>query len=227
MTSDTRKDLLDELQRLAEELGTTPASTDMNESGAYWASQYIDEFGGWNDALREVGLEPNQPRKIPTDELLNEIRRLARKVNRTPTKKQMDDLGEYYGGTYLNRFGSWNEAIRQAGFNPNRRIPETEFIDRPDVCPLCGESSADGLDFHHWRYGENKTGCYLCRECHDHVHAGGARPDENSRWLMQAVENLIREHSNRRENTTAAAIAERYNIPSEALVEAVISDIEV
>lgn len=225
MPAPTREDLLDELQQLAQELDTTPTATDMNELGEYWSSKYQEEFGGWNDAIREAGLEPNQPRKIPTDDLLAEISRLARELNKTPTKKQMNDLGEHYGRTYQKRFGNWSEAVRQAGLEPNQRIPEAEFRDRPDTCPLCDDST-DGLDFHHWRYGENKVGCYLCRDCHDHVHVDGARPEENPEWLMEAVENLIRNHANHHEDTSANTIATRYNIPSEGLVETVMSDIE-
>jgi len=225
MTGPTREDLLNGLQRLAQELDTTPTATDMNESGEYWSSQYGDEFGGWNNALREAGFEPNQPRKIPTDELLNEIRQLAQRLNKTPTKKQMNDLGEHSSRTYQTRFGSWSEAVRQAGFKPNQRIPEAEFIDRPDTCPLCGAPAIEGLDFHHWRYGKNRTGCYLCRDCHDLVHADGARPEENPGWLMQAVGNLVREHADRHGDANAGAIAARYNIPSERLVESVLSDV--
>lgn len=227
MTESTTDDLLDELRRLARELDTTPSATDMNELGEYWANHYQKQFDGWNNAVREAGLEPNQPRKIPTDDLLNEIRRLARELNKTPTKKQMNDLGEFYGRSYQDRFGSWSSAVRQAGLQPNQRIPNSEFRERPDTCRLCGEAPDDGLDFHHWRYGENKCGCYFCRDCHDRVHAGGARPEEDADWLLKAVENLIRCHAESKKDTSAATIVERYNIPSKGLVECAITDIDV
>jgi len=153
MATPTADDLLDEIRQLARELDTTPTATDMNQSGEYWASKYQEEFGGWNDAVREAGLEPNQPWKIPTDDLLNEIRRLARELNKTPTKKQMNERGEYYGQSYQKRFGSWSEGVRQAGLEPNKRITESEFRDRPDTCRLCDHVPTDELDFHHWRYG--------------------------------------------------------------------------
>jgi hypothetical protein len=227
MSGPTTNELLDEIQRLEEELGETPTSIDMNESGEYWAKDYQDHFGGWNDALREAGLEPNQPRKIPTDDLLNELQRLAKKFNKVPTKKQMNDVGEYYGQSYRKRFGSWSEAVRQAGFEPNQRIPESEFQEEPEACLLCNSSPTERLDFHHWRYGDNKAGCYLCRDCHDQVHAGGARPQEDADWLLQAVENLIRIHKEQQDNTSVAAITDRYNIPSEGLVKCVIADIDM
>jgi len=227
MTGYTTDELLDEIQRLERELDDTPTSVDMNELGEYWAADYQDHFGGWNDALREAGLEPNQPRKIPTDDLLNEIQRLAKEFNKTPTKKQMNDVGEYYGQSYRRRFGSWSEAVRQAGFEPNQRISESNFREEPDACLLCDSSPTERLDFHHWRYGDNKAGCYLCRDCHDRVHAGGARPQEDSDWLIKAVENLILSHMEQQKDTNVAAITDRYNIPSEGLVECVIADIDI
>lgn len=227
MGENRRKELLDALHRLAEQLGETPTTTQMNDQGEYWASQYHEEFGGWNEALREAGFKPNQRRKVSTDELLNEIRRLARELNRTPKKEQMDDLGKYYGRSYRLRFGSWNEAVRQAGLEPNQRISQSEFRERPDACRLCGNAPDAGLDFHHWRYGENKAGCYLCRACHDDVHAGGARPDNDPGWLIDAVKNLIRCHAKHSEGASVRAITTRYNIPSEGLVASAMSNMEV
>ncbi|WP_147439932.1 homing endonuclease associated repeat-containing protein [Haloarcula sp. Atlit-7R] len=224
MSEPTTDELLDEICRLKRELDKTPASTDMDEIGQYSVRDYQKEFGKWNDALREAGLEPNQPKKIPTDELLNEIQRLARKFHKVPTKKQMNDIGEYYGGSYQRRFGSWSEAIRQAGFEPNQQISESDFRNKPSVCQLC-DSPTRKLDFHHWRYGSNKAGCYLCRDCHDQVHADGARPREDTDWLITAVENLIRAHRERGKKIDASTISERYNIPSENLVEHVIEKI--
>lgn len=211
MTERTKDDLLDEVQRLATELDRTPTATDMNESGEYWASYYQEEFGGWNNAVREAGLEPNQPRKISNNDLLNEIRRLARKLNRTPTKKEMNELGEYYGRSYQDRFGSWSEAIRQAGLEPNQKISSFEFRKRPDKCPLCGTDS--GLDFHHWRYGENKVGCYLCRDCHDAIHEGPANT-QNPGWLVPCVKNLVERHvQHHNDLQDVDVILDRYNLP--------------
>lgn len=227
MPEPTPEELLSELRRLNQERSHTPTAEVMNESGEYWVTHYQDQFGSWNNALQAAGLEPNQPHKIPTDDLLNELRRLARKLNKTPTKAQMDEMGEYYGRSYQLRFGSWSEAVRHAGFEPNQRIPASEFRERPDTCPLCGKSPDDELDFHHWRYGANKTGCYLCRDCHDRIHDRGARPDQNVDWLLQAIENLIHYHEQNHGDTNAAAIADRYNIPSKELVTCVLTDIEV
>jgi hypothetical protein len=54
MTGPLSDELLDELHRLSEVLDETSSSTDMNEVGEYWASTYQDQFGSWNDALRQL-----------------------------------------------------------------------------------------------------------------------------------------------------------------------------
>lgn len=59
-----RKDLLDELQRLGEELGKTPTRKEMEEDGAYAEGPYRREFGSWSEALLAAGYtydELNRP----------------------------------------------------------------------------------------------------------------------------------------------------------------------
>ena len=43
----------------------------------------------------------------------------------------MDRLGVYAPRTYVRRFGSWNAAVRKAGFKPRHprgRIPDAELL---------------------------------------------------------------------------------------------------
>lgn len=161
-------------------------------------------------------------KRIPTNDLLQAIRDLNNQTRKTPpTKAQMNEFGEHSSRTYQLRFGSWNEAVAAAGFDPRTPIDE-EFVERPDECPLCTQE-VDELDFHHWRYGEKKQGCYLCRACHDEVHENGAMPSQDSDWLMQAVENLVRSHQRHHDNADVADIIGRYNVTSGKLVEVAIS----
>ena len=114
-------DLFEELQRLADELGERPTAEMMNTDGAYWASTYKRRFGSWNEALAEAGFEPADAwttDQISEDELLEAIERLAGEVDGLPTFQQMDDRGAHAARTYVNRFGSWNEALEAAGFEP-------------------------------------------------------------------------------------------------------------
>ncbi|GAB7008084.1 homing endonuclease associated repeat-containing protein [Halorubrum trueperi] len=110
-------DLLRELQRLAEELNEQPTVEAMNEEGKYWASTYKRRFGSWSNALAEAGFEPADVRtkeRISEADLLAELERLADKHGEPPTFQLMSDEGAYASRTYVNRFGSWNEALDAA-----------------------------------------------------------------------------------------------------------------
>jgi hypothetical protein len=119
-----REDLLNEIKRLREELGRTPATRDMQEDGKYTATRYFDNFGSWNDAVREAGFEPNNRHsdpdslRIPESDLLEEIRNVADYVDGRPTAKDMIKYGKYSTKPYYNSFGSWNRAIEIAGYTP-------------------------------------------------------------------------------------------------------------
>jgi uncharacterized protein YlaI len=206
------RELLKELWRLDDKVESTPPTAqDMLDEGERWPADYNDVFGSWNEGLEAAGFEPRQQRKLTDEELLNGIRELNQRVKPTPpTKAQMDEYGEYWGRSYIDRFGSWNEAVEEAGYTP-RQKPE-DRKDRPDACPLC-ERVESGLDFHHWRYGDNKIGCYLCRECHDLIHQGKASP-ANSDWLVYAIGNLVEQHTSEHNNSPSIdEVVNRYNLP--------------
>jgi hypothetical protein len=161
--------------------------------------------------------------KYSDEELLDEIRRLAEKLDREPPrKKDMAEYGQHNHRTYRDRWGTWNAAVEAAGFEP--RSKGTNYTERPDVCPVCGREES-GLDFHHWRYGEDEIGCYLCRECHDEVHEGKANT-RNVAWLVPCIENLVEMHiANHEQHPSPKTILSRYNLPDvEDIVEKAIEE---
>ncbi|RLM68569.1 homing endonuclease associated repeat-containing protein [Halorubrum sp. Atlit-26R] len=119
-------DLLEEIHRLHDKLGRPPKADEMDELGEYSAGPYRDRFGSWDEAVKEAGYTPVKPGRnpIPEGDLLEAIHRLHDKLGRTPKTKEMDELGEYSAGTYQDRFGSWSEAIKEAGYTPNNTGPE-------------------------------------------------------------------------------------------------------
>ena len=107
--------LIAELRRLADELGHTPSVSEMNELGEYSHMPYVQRYGSWSDAVEAAGFESNNPgRRIPEEELLDEIRRLAQELGRGPTSREMDGCGRFSRGTYANRFESWTAAKDKA-----------------------------------------------------------------------------------------------------------------
>jgi len=144
------------------------------------------------------------------EKLLDDVRRVAELCSREPPrKKDYTEHGEHAPRTVRLRFGGWNEAMKEAGFEPRSAIEETR--DRPSTCPLCEEVD-EGLDFHHWKYGENEMGCYLCRECHDLVHEGDGKAKQPG-WLPAAIENLVTHHLENHDEREVDKIIEKYNLP--------------
>lgn len=104
--------------------------------------------------------------------------------------------------------------------------PHLEFKRRPDRCPCCGRGGLT-LDYHHWRYGEDEQGVYLCRGCHTWIHCGGAQPSKDADWLAECIANLCDLHVRLHGDVDATEILVRYNLPAvEPLVEAGLEQTE-
>lgn len=160
-------------------------------------------------------------REYSDDELIEDLKRLADRLDRVPRKVDMDEYGAHSGRTYQLRFGSWADAVETAGFEA--REPADDIKERPDECPLCGTQET-GLDFHHWRYGENEIGCYLCRDCHDAIHDGPA-DRENPDWLVYCVEQAVQRHLEHGGVADVAEIKSQYSMPDiDVVVEQAIDN---
>jgi len=124
------EELLAELKRLGSELGRTPTAVDMESKGEFGHATYQNSFDSWNDAIREANLTENVRSDIPRSELIDEIHSLRNRLDRTPKKREMDQQGQFDSTTYMAEFGTWNEALREAGLDPIRRsdIPEPELL---------------------------------------------------------------------------------------------------
>lgn len=107
-------ELIEDLQRLADELNRPPRSREIDEHGkfSYWA--YRNRFGGLNDALKEVGIDVPEGR-ISTDELIEDLQRLADELDRPLRSREIGEYGEFSFDTYYNRFGGLNDALDAAG----------------------------------------------------------------------------------------------------------------
>lgn len=134
MTSVTRDELIQELQRVKDELGEPPSANDMREYGEYPVSTYRYRFGSWANALREAGFPPRSVGEpLPREDLIAELKRLAEKLERPPSAADMKTVGEYSTDAYRNHFGSWNNAVEAAGFDPTpeggERLHRDELIE--------------------------------------------------------------------------------------------------
>lgn len=122
-------EFIHELQRLAKELGHSPTMSEMDQKGRYTRKAYITEFGTWNDALREAGLEINKPSTVSKAEVVEAIQSLSEQLGHPPTVSEMNEYGQYSRKAASKHFGSWNNALRSVGFEPNHEeIPHEELL---------------------------------------------------------------------------------------------------
>lgn len=125
----SREDLENELNDLAEQLGRTPAKSDMKRNECFSADAYIREFGSWSDALKQLGYEPVQQHTIPREDLKDELDRLAEQLSHSPTSSDMRKNGEFSTDAYVAEFGSWNGALEQLGFETNTTVHYPDHLD--------------------------------------------------------------------------------------------------
>jgi hypothetical protein len=76
------EELIEELQRLYQELGRVPKVSDLENHGIYNSSHpFKRAFGTWKAALQEAGFEPNSTR-IDRQHLIDDLQRVAIKMRR-------------------------------------------------------------------------------------------------------------------------------------------------
>ena len=124
-------ELLKTLRSVAAEFGRPPTMAEIQaRDDAPSPSTYQSRFGSWSQAHREAGLEPRTKNTYTDDTLLEGIADLAAEVGGQPTVDQMDERGPYAVSVYQRAFGSWNAALRKAGFDPVRyRYSNTELFE--------------------------------------------------------------------------------------------------
>ena len=117
-TSTTRATLIEDLHPMNDAIDAPHPSTDaIKEHGMYSLTTFYNEFDGLDAALDAAAIEKAEPSRISEEEIREEITRLARH-GRLPSAARMDAEGRFSARTCVNRFGSWNAAVRAAGYEP-------------------------------------------------------------------------------------------------------------
>lgn len=120
-----RSDLKEMLVRLMVKLGRTPSRQDvLNEPGYPHPETFARCLGkgSFHTALKTADLQlPSAFRRRTKDELIALLRKLSRKLGRTPTSMDIQAADNYPAlNTFTNRFGGLNPALISAGLKPNR-----------------------------------------------------------------------------------------------------------
>lgn len=114
----TKQELIQKLQKKAEELGRTPVKKEVNADPEMPdSSSYERAFGSWNKSVIAAGLKVIHQRTYSRDFLIKTLRERAEELGRTPTCL---DVMYPNSLTYANAFGTWNKALMAAGLRPKR-----------------------------------------------------------------------------------------------------------
>lgn len=63
--------------------------------------------------------------RIPTETIIGDLKACADAIGKPPTVKEYQEWSEFSCGPAIVRFGSWNDALKAAGLEVNRRTPVT------------------------------------------------------------------------------------------------------
>lgn len=115
--SASREALLEDLERLYEQLTAPPTKPIIDHYGHYSLDRYDEVFDSWDAALHAAEI-PEQDYQIPTTELIEELQDLADRLDRTPNGADIADHAAYSATTYRSRFGTLAAAYAAADLEP-------------------------------------------------------------------------------------------------------------
>lgn len=131
--------LLSDISRVNDLVEEVVTYADYEEHGEYSMSVVERRFDGWVNARIEAGIDskPAAHNRISKEEAKRALNKLADELGRTPRRSDIEDFGEYSYSMYERKFGSWNEALTNSGFDVNQPT-EAETIEI--TCDNCGQS---------------------------------------------------------------------------------------
>lgn len=119
---------------------------------------------------------------IPEADLLADLRRVADRLGRSPSKRDYADLGEHSYATYHRRFGSWNAALAAAGLDIHTQHrpldAETVAADLRRLATDMGHPPSTVDYEERGAFSRPTVRKYLGDEWADALRAAGLDPDE-------------------------------------------------
>ena len=132
----TDQELLDAYSALCKKLNKVATRKDMLNSGDAMLKRtymYNRRFGGLIDVQKRLGMQNNfgggAAAKYDPEDLLNEIKVVARKTGKTPTQSEL----KYPADAYKRHFGTYNSALEKLGLRPNVKFGQTSTAIRADI----------------------------------------------------------------------------------------------
>jgi hypothetical protein len=111
------EDLVEDLKRVASKLEKPPTVAEYDTHGNYSTNPYYNRFGEWADAKAAANLARTDARTVSDEELLEDLKRVASKLEKSPSQREYNTYGDHSPTTYTNRFGGWNDAKAAANLS--------------------------------------------------------------------------------------------------------------
>lgn len=176
----TDEELLDDVIALAEKLDITPTARDISAASKRGECASLETYrrrlGKHNDVLRKAGLPVNKHgvsvKQTTKKDLIRDLKLLAQELGRTPRAKEVSaccSAGKCSSvPTYVDWFGSFNNALQAAGLVPIRIIRTNEELlndlrklnkqlgrtpKRQDISKGNKKEECAGLQVYYYRFG--------------------------------------------------------------------------
>lgn len=166
---DDEDELLAELHRVADEVGSRPRKVDMRDHGKYSKHPYCRVFGSWSQAIEAAGFEPYKPGNDPEyneADCIAEIHRLKDELDHVPSYRELQHHGHISPIVFRRVFGCWTDSLRTAGYEEH-----VENIQRGENHPLWEGGKREDYYGPNWpeqrRRARERDG-HACRECGIH-----------------------------------------------------------
>ncbi len=120
----TKKELITQLKAEAKRLGKTPRWRDIDSS--FVAGRTVNPetiqsvFGSWSKALEAAGLSLNRE-KFSKEDLIAQLQAVAKRLGSVPRQGDVDSSGAAGSWHFKSAFGSWNDALKEAGLTAGSR----------------------------------------------------------------------------------------------------------
>jgi ribonuclease I len=121
----TKAECIRELRRVAKDLSETPQQRIFAKHSRISISALRNLFGSYNAALKAAGLSVNWRVDYTKSECLPELKRVARRLGRTPTITEFNREAKMSSNTIAALFGSWNKGLQAARLHVTRRSKQT------------------------------------------------------------------------------------------------------
>ncbi len=126
--------LLQEILNYYDKYKQVPTYREFDAHQGYIASKLVSEaFGSWNNALLKLGFELNSVSQYDDDFLESEFHRFVEQNGRVPSVHEFNNSEYPSFWCYQQRFGSWNKAVINYGYEINDSNVKTTLEDG-EIC---------------------------------------------------------------------------------------------